>query len=649
MSGPDKDLCSLVGSPDADVKVLVVTGGTVSGLGKGTAISSIGVVLKSHGVRVTAMKIDPYLNVDAGTMSPFEHGEVFVLDDGAEADLDLGNYERFLDLNLTASHSLTTGKIYDQVIKRERAGEYLGKTVQMVPHVTDAIQNWILSVARQPTSKSGEAPEVCLVELGGTVGDIESAVYLEALQQLSFKLGPKNFMMVHLGFIPFQTATGEQKTKPAQNSVRQLREAGLKPDLLLCRSEKPLTEETIHKLSLFCQVTTNDVISLHDVQNIYHVPMLLAAQNVGVEISKKFGLGKESVVTPVFKGMQFFADEDDGAAETHEVPEQSEVAKPQQRNSQLEEEAEQKSDRLRDWGMMAKRVDTLTVEVKIALVGKYTGMQDSYTSVIKALRHACMEAGFKLHVDWVESTELEPNARDTDAIKYDVAWGKIRSAHGVIIPGGFGSRGVEGMVLAANYCRVNSTPFFGICVGLQIAVIEAARNLLQKEDANSSEFDPQTKFPCIIFMPEGSTTIMGGTMRLGSRVTIIRDKSSLAYQLYDSEPVIFERHRHRYEVNPEYVGMLEKVGLNFSGQDERAQRMEIMEYAGSEEKPHPFFLGVQFHPEFKSRPNRPSPPFLGFILAAGKTLKERLAENGGSLKLASGFSRKPMVSPAHGA
>lgn len=648
MASSAHEAASLVGAHagEKNAKVLVVTGGTVSGLGKGTAISSIGVVLKSHGIRVTAMKIDPYLNVDAGTMSPFEHGEVFVLDDGAEADLDLGNYERFLDLNLTASHSLTTGKIYDQVIKRERAGEYLGKTVQMVPHVTDAIQNWILNVARQSTSKSEQAPEVCLVELGGTVGDIESAVYLEALQQLSFKLGPDNFMMIHLGFIPLQTATGEQKTKPAQNSVRQLREAGLKPDLLLCRSDKPLSDETRHKLSLFCQVTPQDVISLHDVNNIYHVPMLLAAQNVGERISQKFGLGKEDVITPVFKSI-FGAQENQDAEEETEV--QSEVDS-SRKKSQLENAARDKNgDRLKDWGKMAERFDSLKVEVKIALVGKYTGMPDSYTSVVKSLRHACIEAGLKLHIDWVESTDLEDNARDTEPTKYEEAWRKIRGANGVILPGGFGSRGVEGMILAANYCRVNNTPFFGICIGLQIAVIEASRNLLHKENANSSEFDSESNFPCIIFMPEGSTTIMGGTMRLGSRVTIIRDKSSLAYKLYDSEPVIFERHRHRYEVNPDYVGQLEQVGLNFSGQDELGQRMEIMEYSGPEDNPHPFYLGVQFHPEFKSRPNRPSPPFLGFILAAGKMLTQRLDDNGGSLKLASGFSRKLMVSSAFGA
>eukprot|EP00397_Hematodinium_sp_SG-2012_P009979 GEMP01010079.1.p1 GENE.GEMP01010079.1~~GEMP01010079.1.p1 ORF type:complete len:619 (+),score=123.67 GEMP01010079.1:25-1857(+) len=603
-------------------KILVVTGGTVSGLGKGTAISSLGVVLKSHGIRVTAMKIDPYLNVDAGTMSPFEHGEVFVLDDGAEADLDLGNYERFLDLTLTGSHSLTTGKIYDQVIKRERAGEYLGKTVQMVPHVTDAIQEWILNVAREPAGRTGEPPELCLVELGGTVGDIESAVYLEALQQLSFKIGPDNFMMVHLGFVPLLGATGEQKTKPTQHSVKLLREAGLKPDLLFCRSEEPLCEDTRHKLSLFCQVQPEHVVSMHNVSNIYRVPLLMAEQNVGQFICTRFKLtAKVNVIQPVLSGVKFRGICDD----------------------ELEDNGDE---RLHDWRMMAERVELLSVDVRIVVVGKYTGMQDSYMSVVKALRHASIEAGLHLVLEWIESTDLEPNMRSHDPDAYDVAWRKLKNCQGVLVPGGFGSRGIEGMILAANYCRESNTPYFGICVGLQISVIEAARTLLKLDDANSTEFDEKTKHPVVIFMPEVSTTQMGGTMRLGSRVTIIRDKDSLAYKLYDQQPVVYERHRHRYEVNPQMVRQLESIGLKFVGQDDRGQRMEIMEYTGKEDPPHPFYFAVQFHPELKSRPNRPSPPILGFVLASGGLLDKRLEMDGGSLKVSAGFARKPVVRQA---
>jgi len=542
-------------------------------------------------------------------MSPFEHGECFVLDDGAEADLDLGNYERFLDLTLTACHSLTTGKIYDKVIKRERAGEYLGKTVQMVPHVTDAIQDWILDVATGANS-SGERPDVCLVELGGTVGDIESAVYLEALQQLSFKSGAENFMMIHLGFIPTLGATGEQKTKPTQQSVRQLRETGLKPDLLFCRSDTQICDDTRGKLSLFCQVQPENVISLHNVSNVYHVPILMSQQNVGGMICKHLNLvHKMDCTVSVMKGVEIASDNED-------------------------------KDRLWDWKRLADRMESLIIDVRIVVVGKYTGMQDSYMSVIKALQHATTEAGLRLVLEWVESTDLEPSIKCQDEKAYTSAWNKLKSCQGVLVPGGFGNRGIEGMIAAAQYCRESNTPFFGICLGLQVAVMEAARNLLHLDGANSQEFDERAKHQVVIFMPEGSTTQMGGTMRLGSRVTIIRNKESMAYKLYDHQPVVFERHRHRYEVNPLVVAQLENVGLEFSGQDERGQRMEILEYYG-EDSMHPFYLCVQFHPELKSRPNRPSPPFLGFVLASAGHLERRLKKNGDCLLLGSGFSIKP--------
>jgi len=584
-------------------KYVVITGGTISGLGKGTTISSIGVVLRSHGIRVTALKVDPYLNVDAGTMSPFEHGEVYVLEDGGEADLDLGNYERFLDVTLTSNHSVTSGKIYDRVIKQERKGQYLGKTVQMVPHVTDAIQDWITDVAQQPVDRSSMKPQVCLVELGGTVGDIESAVYLEALQQFKFKVGSENFLMVHLGMVPVIGATGEQKTKPCQHSVKILREAGLKPDLLMCRSELPVEADTKKKLSLFCQVPVECVISLHDVSNLYRVPVLLAEQDVGQLICKHFGMMEHSTqVAPTVvlnaKAMP------KGTAET----------------------------RLGDWRVIADRTDKCTEEVVIALVGKYVGNPDAYASVVKALQHATMEAGLKLKLIWVDSSQLEPNAARQDEKKSSEAWESLKTAQGVLVPGGFGNRGIEGKMAVAGYCRANKVPYLGICVGLQTAVIDFARSELGWQDANSTEFDEVTPHPVVVFLPEASATVMGGTMRLGSRATIMQDTKSLACRLYGGRPVIYERHRHRYEVSAACVGAMESKGLQFVGQDDRRQRMELVEL-----KDHPFFLACQFHPEFQSRPSQPGPLFLGLVLASKGRLEKRLDADGGCLRVGAGF------------
>jgi len=596
--------CSVTDSKP-EMKYVVITGGTISGLGKGTTISSIGVVLRSFGVRVTAIKIDPYLNIDAGTMSPFEHGEVYVLEDGGEADLDLGNYERFLDLTLTSRHSMTSGKVYDRVIKQERTGAYLGKTVQMVPHVTDAIQEWIRDTAQKPVDGSGKCPEVCLVELGGTVGDIESAVYLEALQQFQFQVGKGNFLMVHLGMLPVIGATGEQKTKPCQHSVKLLREAGLKPDLLMCRSEQPLDQATRRKLSLFCQVAPECVVSLHDVSNLYRVPLLLAEQNVGQLICQHLCLQRGP----------------DKVAPT--LPLSSEA---------IPHGAESK--RLGDWEILAQRMDKWTTEVSIALVGKYTGNPDAYASVVKALQHAALEAGVRLNLSWVDSCALEPNTEKVDPKSYDAAWKALRSVQGVLVPGGFGSRGIEGKVATANYCRTSGIPYLGICVGLQTAVIEFARNQLGWEGANSTEFDEATPHPVVVFLPEASTLVMGGTMRLGSRATIIHDPSALSCKLYGGSPVIYERHRHRYEVNASCVPMMEKHGLHFAGQDDRGQRMELCELRG-----HPFFIACQFHPEFKSRPARPGPLFLGLVLAAQGKLEQRLEADGEKLCCGKGFEQ----------
>mmetsp|Transcript_29961 Transcript_29961/g.67998 ORF Transcript_29961/g.67998 Transcript_29961/m.67998 type:complete len:622 (-) Transcript_29961:18-1883(-) len=594
------------------MKYFVITGGTVSGLGKGTAISSIGVLLRSHGLRVTAIKIDPYLNIDAGTMSPFEHGEVYVLEDGGEADLDLGNYERFLDLTLTSGHSMTSGKVYDQVIKRERTGHYLGKTVQMVPHVTDAIQDWIVDTASKPVDASGLRADVCLVELGGTVGDIESAVYLEALQQLNFRVGQDNFLMIHLGMLPLVGATGEQKTKPCQHSVKILREAGLRPDLLMCRSEEEVDEATRRKLSLFCQVPPEYVISLHDVSNLYRVPMLLASQDVGQLICRRLNFpggrktgpcGRVAPTLPL-----------DVAALPAEAGER----------------------RLGDWQVIADRVDRCRVEVTIAVVGKYTGNPDAYVSVIKALQHAALEAGLRLNVAWVDSSALEANSEKQDLSRYETAWQTLKSAEGVLVPGGFGTRGIEGKVAAAGYARKAQIPYLGICVGLQTAVMEFARSELGWESANSTEFDEETPHPVVVFLPEASSTVMGGTMRLGSRATIIKDTDSLAHKIYGGRNVIYERHRHRYEVNAACVPALESRGMRFTGQDDRGQRMEICEMRTAD---HPFYFACQFHPEFQSRPAQPSPPFLGLVLAAARRLDRRLEQDGGVLRSGSGFER----------
>jgi len=595
------------GNPD--MKYVVITGGTISGLGKGTTISSVGVVLKSHGLRVTAIKIDPYLNIDAGTMSPFEHGEVYVLEDGGEADLDLGNYERFLGLTLTSGHSMTSGKVYDQVIKRERTGHYLGKTVQMVPHVTDAIQDWITDVARKNVDGSGAPPQVCLVELGGTVGDIESAVYLEALQQFKFRVGDKNLLMIHLGMVPTVGATSEQKTKPCQHSVKLLREAGLKPDLLMCRCDVEIDEATRKKLSLFCQVPPEMVISLHDVSNLYQVPLLLAEQAVGRLICEQLGLRAAA-----------------GEAASAVAP-----TLPLDAATLPSSAAAQ---RLGDWKVVADRVEKCTEEVSIALVGKYTGNPDAYVSVVKALQHAAIEAGLRLVVSWVDSCKLQPGAQKTDQQAYEDGWEKIRSAQGVLVPGGFGGRGIEGKIACEAYCREAKKPFLGICVGLQSAVIEFARNELGWEDANSTEFDEETPHPVVVFLPEASATVMGGTMRLGSRATIIRDRDSLACRVYGGKPVIYERHRHRYEVNASCVAAMEARGLRFVGQDDRGQRMEVCELQG-----HPFYVACQFHPEFQSTPAHPAPLFLGLVLAAAGRLEERLESDGGCLCVGNGFKR----------
>lgn len=540
------------------MKYVVVSGGVLSGLGKGVTASSIGVLLKSAGLKVTSIKIDPYLNSDAGTMSPFEHGEVFVLDDGGEVDLDLGNYERFLDINLSKDNNLTTGKIYAKVIEAERRGDYLGKTVQVIPHITDAVQDWIEDVARRPADGSDESPDACIIELGGTVGDIESAPYVEALRQFQFRVGRDNVTFVHVSLVPVMGPVGEQKTKPTQHTVKELRGLGITPDILVCRSSAPLNEETREKLAAFCHVKPEAVMSTHDVPNIYHVPLMLQEQGLcdilGVDCTK--------------------------------------------------------TNLLQEWKEMAFHLDTLTEEIHIAMVGKYTDLSDAYLSVIKSLQHAAMAVDRKLVIDWIEASHLETS---WDPTEHKAAWATLRNVDGILVPGGFGDRGIEGKILAAQYARTEGVPYLGICLGLQIATIEFCRNVLGLAGANSTEFEDNPEHAAVVFMPEISKTHLGGTMRLGSRPTLWQSEGSKIRALYGPGDAVDERHRHRYEVNPDLIESIEAAGLVFVGKDESGQRCEIFELVG-----HPYYVGVQFHPEFKSRPGRPSPPFLGLLEAAAK-------------------------------
>jgi len=546
------------------MRYVVVTGGVLSGLGKGVTASSMGVLLKSAGLRVTSVKIDPYLNVDAGTMSPFEHGEVFVLDDGGEVDLDLGNYERFLDVALTRDNNITTGKVYAAVVERERRGDYLGKTVQVIPHITNEIQEWIERVAHVSSDGDNGAPDVCVIELGGTVGDIESAPFVEALRQFQFRVGRENICFVHVSLVPVMGPVGEQKTKPTQHTVKELRGLGIIPDILVCRSAKPLQDDTRAKLAAFCHVSEDAVVSAHDVSNIYRVPMMLEEQGVSGVLSGLFGF---------------------------ELPSERPL--------------------LDDWKAMADRVDNPAEEVHIATVGKYTGLSDSYLSVIKALQHSSYAVGRKLVIDWIESADLDDQTASADPEAHAAAWELLNGADGVLVPGGFGIRGIEGKIKAAGYARENNVPYLGVCLGLQVATIEFCRNVLGMEGANSTEFDEDTPHPAVVFMPEISKTHMGGTMRLGTKPTPFLVDDCKMRRLYGGANHVDERHRHRYEVNPDFIEQIEEAGLKYVGKDETGQRCEIMELDG-----HPYFVGTQYHPEFKSRPGRPSPPFLGLLMAA---------------------------------
>ncbi|RHZ65437.1 hypothetical protein Glove_315g58 [Diversispora epigaea] len=576
------------------MKYILVSGGVISGIGKGIFASSLGVLLKTLGLRVTAIKIDPYMNIDAGTMSPFEHGEVFVLNDGGEVDLDLGNYERFLDITLTRDNNITTGKIYQLVIQKERRGDYLGKTVQVVPHITNALQDWIERVAKIPVDCSGESPDVCIIELGGTVGDIESAPFIEAMRQFQFRVGHENFALSHVSLVPVIGPVGEQKTKPTQSTIRELRALGLSPDLIACRCSKALEPEVRDKISMFCHVGKDQVISVRDVLSTYHVPLLLKEQGVLNFFRKRLDLDSMRISTDqLIKG---------------------EII-------------------LKQWTKLTAEYDRLGDSVTIVLVGKYTNLQDSYLSVKKALEHSSLKCERNLILNWVEASHLEKEYEKKDPTKYKEAWQNLTSANGILVPGGFGNRGTEGKVAAARWARENKIPYLGICLGLQIAVIEFARNVCGLEVANSEEFVKDTLHPVVVNMPEISTTNLGGTMRLGARPTIFQDKTedwSTIRKLYEvtnsidvRTQMVSERHRHRYEVNPKYIEILEQHGLHFVGRDLTGRRMEIMEL-----QDHPFFVGTQYHPEYLSRPLKPSPPFLGFMIsAAGLSVDAVLNKN----------------------
>ncbi|MGB9987517.1 CTP synthase [Salarchaeum japonicum] len=525
--------------PSLGNKFVFVTGGVMSGLGKGITAASLGRLLSNAGFDVTAVKVDPYLNVDAGTMNPYQHGEVYVLKDGGEVDLDLGNYERFLDVDMTSDHNVTTGKVYQEVIERERAGDYLGKTVQVIPHVTDDIKRRIREAA--------EGSDVCLVEIGGTVGDIEGMPYLEALRQFSHEQDDDDLLFTHVTLVP-DSKNGEQKTKPTQHSVKELRSIGLQPDILVGRNPNRLEESVKEKIALFCDVPTDAVFSNPDVEDIYHVPLMLEEEGLDEYVMSELAIDGDALPA---------------------------------------------SERSTEWRDLVTR-DT-EGDVDIALVGKYA-LEDAYISIHESLKHAGLHERVDVNVQWVDSEKMNDEHRE-----------RLESADGIVVPGGFGSRGIKGKLEAVRYARENGVPFLGLCLGFQLAVVEYARNVLGLEGAHSAEIEEDTPYPVIDLLPEQyDMEDLGGTMRLGAHETDI-DPGTLAHDVY-GETSCTERHRHRYEVNPEYIDDLTSDGLTFSGHANN--RMEIVELDS-----HPYFLGTQFHPEFRSRPGRASPPFVGLLQA----------------------------------
>lgn len=524
-------------------KYIFVTGGVVSSIGKGIAAASLGRLLKNRGLKVTIQKFDPYINLDPGTMSPYQHGEVFVTDDGAETDLDLGHYERFIDINLNQYSNVTTGKVYSEVLNKERRGDYLGATVQVIPHITDEIKNKIMRAAQTTDS------DVIITEVGGTVGDIESLPFLEALRQMKSDVGSDNVMYIHTTLIPYLKAAGEMKTKPTQHSVKELRSLGIQPNLLIVRSEYPVDQHTKDKLALFTDVDSGAVIESLDVDTLYSIPLNLKKQKM------------DQIVVDHLK---------------LDVPEAD----------------------MTEWEALERKVQHLAYTTRIAIVGKYVELPDAYLSVSEALKHAGYAVDSDIEIKWVNAEKLSP----------EEVVAELQDVDGVLVPGGFGSRGLEGKMLAIQYARENKVPFFGICLGMQLATVEFARNVAGLKEAGSAEVNPEIKHNIIDLMPDQHDIVdMGGTLRLGLYPCQI-EKGTVTAEAYHDQEVVQERHRHRYEFNNEYRDILEQNGLTFSGVSPDNRLVEIIEITD-----HPYFVGCQFHPEFVSRPDRPQPLFAKFV------------------------------------
>ena len=528
-------------------KYIFVTGGVVSGLGKGITAASLGRLLKARGLKVAAQKLDPYINVDPGTMSPYQHGEVFVTEDGAETDLDLGHYERFIDEDLNRYSNLTTGKVYWNVLNKERRGEYLGSTVQVIPHITDEIKEFVYRVGKQTDA------DVVITEIGGTIGDIESQPFLEAVRQISLEVGRENSIFIHVTLVPYLKGSEEHKSKPTQHSVKELQGMGINPDIIVLRCDEPLEESIFQKISLCCNVGQDCVIENRTLPNLYEAPLMLEKQNFSDAVCRKLHLDPP------------------------------------------------KAD-LREWEQLVERICNRDQEVSIGLVGKYVKLHDAYLSVAEALNHAGYAYHSHVRIHWI----------DSESITRENVGEILAGLQGILIPGGFGSRGIEGMILAAEYAREHKIPYLGICLGMQIAVIEYARNKAGLLDAHSGEFDEQCANKVIDFMPGQSEDLdKGGTLRLGSYPCLIQENTKME-ECYGAD-LIYERHRHRYEFNNTYREKLEQAGLRISGTSPEGRLVETVELSD-----HPFYVGVQFHPEFKSRPNEPHPLFCGFIGAALK-------------------------------
>jgi CTP synthase len=538
-----------------DTKYVFVTGGVVSSIGKGTSAAALGMLLKSRGYGVVLQKFDPYINVDPGTMNPYQHGEVFVTEDGAETDLDLGHYERFLDENLGRLSNVTTGSVYWEVISRERRGDYLGATVQVIPHITNEIKNRI--------GRLGRDNDIVITEIGGTVGDIESLPFLEAIRQFRNDVGRKNVLYVHVSYVPFIEAAGELKSKPTQHSVQTLRQIGISPDIIICRADRPISEDVRKKISLFSDTELESVIAAENARTLYSIPLDLHEGRLDELVLDKLNL----------------------------------PAPPPD---------------LAEWRALVERILAAEESVRVAIVGKYVKLQDAYLSVVEALGHAGAAHGVKVEIDWVDAEDLTDMAATGE---------RLKDADGILVLPGFGPRGVEGKILSARYARESGVPYLGLCYGMQMAVIEVARNVVGLEAANSTEIDPETPHPVIDIMPDQVGVDMGGTMRLGSWPCKI-EPGTLAAEVYDAD-LVGERHRHRYEVNNGYRAALSQAGMVFSGTSPDGRLVEIAEL-----KDHPFFIASQFHPEFKSRPVRPHPLFAGFVAACRSNGPKRTAEAG---------------------